>query len=589
MTKLYQLLVWLAAVAFALPAAGQAVSRNELKATNSILLNAINGKIGTNQIGSGLSWDGSTLTATGGAGSGETNTASNLGGGLSTFDSKSGFDLRFNTWSATGDGVNVSSNANLFTLNLDWLFAASQTNLTALSNALLTADASKQNGSGALTNLAGLADTTFTNVPSGGTNTALRTVGGTNFIDTTGELNNWAQFPTNVWNSRQGGSAALTNLANAGTTGNGSVVFSNAATMSALTLRSPAGSVDNILSVVDGSGGILWKTLSNGVSIFGEDVWITGSGVGINFGTIGSSISMSLSQSGIAAAGVDAEFDDLVSDTLRLDTLSSNTAPVNTLGQLADGTVVQIANGSAGSGGETNTASNLGGGLNTYDSKSGEDLRFNTFSSTGDGVNIASNANLFTLNLDWAVAASQTNLTSASNTLASADATKQHGTAALTNLSNAGTTGAGAVVLSNAPTINSATFLGESSFETANFGTIGVTNVNTNVVAGAAITVYGDLLFNTYSVTGALGADFTFTFESVKPGASGTIFLRSDGSARTGTFIFAGGTLKFATNTLGLAGTNFTTVASADAALAWHANQKGAAETNIVIAGRNLP
>ncbi|MES2620170.1 MAG: hypothetical protein V4615_04890 [Bacteroidota bacterium] len=37
---------------------------------------------------------------------------------------------------------------------------------------------------------------------------------------------------------------------------------------------------------------------------------------------------------------------------------------------------------SSGSSGETNTASNLGGGLSNYDSKSGEDLRFNSFASS---------------------------------------------------------------------------------------------------------------------------------------------------------------------------------------------------------------
>jgi len=69
-----------------------------------------------------------------------------------------------------------------------------------------------QSASAVLSNLVGLASTVFTNVPLGGTNISVRTAGGTNFIDTTGELNNWASYPTNVWNSRQGGSAVLSNL-----------------------------------------------------------------------------------------------------------------------------------------------------------------------------------------------------------------------------------------------------------------------------------------------------------------------------------------------------------------------------------------
>lgn len=80
----------------------------------------------------------------------------------------------------------------------------------------------RQGGSAALTNIAGLSSTVFTNVPLGGTNISVRTTGGTNFIDTIGQLNNWSQFTTNVWNSRQGGSAALTNIS-----GLASTVFTN--------------------------------------------------------------------------------------------------------------------------------------------------------------------------------------------------------------------------------------------------------------------------------------------------------------------------------------------------------------------------
>lgn len=54
--------------------------------------------------------------------------------------------------------------------------------------------------------------------------------------------------------------------------------------------------------------------------------------------------------------------------------------------------------------GEANTAANLGGGLNTYDSKSGVSLRFNTFSNAGDGISVSSNANLFTISADSSIA-----------------------------------------------------------------------------------------------------------------------------------------------------------------------------------------
>lgn len=80
----------------------------------------------------------------------------------------------------------------------------------------LTNDSGFQPASATLTNLAANPYKGYTNQVFGGTNTSVRTAGGTNFIDTTGELNNWVSYPTNVWNSRQGGSAVLTNLVGTG-------------------------------------------------------------------------------------------------------------------------------------------------------------------------------------------------------------------------------------------------------------------------------------------------------------------------------------------------------------------------------------
>jgi hypothetical protein len=71
---------------------------------------------------------------------GEANTASNLGIGLPTFESKSAVDLRFNTYT-NGAGINISSNANTFTISAvvtasevsDTAFASSWNGVTAIA------------------------------------------------------------------------------------------------------------------------------------------------------------------------------------------------------------------------------------------------------------------------------------------------------------------------------------------------------------------------------------------------------------------------------------------------------------------------
>jgi hypothetical protein len=54
----------------------------------------------------------------------------------------------------------------------------------------------RQFGSATLTNLTDNPYKGYTNEVFGGTNISIRTVGGTNFIDTIGQLNNWSQIPT---------------------------------------------------------------------------------------------------------------------------------------------------------------------------------------------------------------------------------------------------------------------------------------------------------------------------------------------------------------------------------------------------------
>ena len=88
-------------------------------------------------IGAGLQLLGTELSTTGGGGGGEANTASSLGSGWPWTAGKSGVDLRFNTFT-NGSGLTTSSNNNALSVAVDWAQVASQTNLTAASNALRT-------------------------------------------------------------------------------------------------------------------------------------------------------------------------------------------------------------------------------------------------------------------------------------------------------------------------------------------------------------------------------------------------------------------------------------------------------------------
>jgi hypothetical protein len=104
---------------------------------------------------------------------------------------------------------------------------------------------SRQFGTALLTNLSNNPYTGYTNQVFGGTNISVRTAGGTNFIDTTGHLNNWAQIPTgamanvvatdfltnwanavsNLTSTKQFGTALLTNLSNNPYTGYTNIGF----------------------------------------------------------------------------------------------------------------------------------------------------------------------------------------------------------------------------------------------------------------------------------------------------------------------------------------------------------------------------
>ena len=97
-------------------------------------------------------------------------------------------------FNANGD---VTNSAAVFDVELEFL--------DGVTSGIQSQINARQSGFAALTNISGLASTVFTNVPRGGTNISVRTAGGTNFIDTTGQLNNWSQYATNAFIASGGG------------------------------------------------------------------------------------------------------------------------------------------------------------------------------------------------------------------------------------------------------------------------------------------------------------------------------------------------------------------------------------------------
>ena len=95
--------------------------------------------------------------------------------------------------------TNLGSGTNWEFFNIGPFTVARLMDVTNIASAF-TGDAggtnSRQGGTLLLTNLSNNSYTGYTNQVFGGTNISVRTVGGTNFIDTTGHLNNWSQIPT---------------------------------------------------------------------------------------------------------------------------------------------------------------------------------------------------------------------------------------------------------------------------------------------------------------------------------------------------------------------------------------------------------
>jgi hypothetical protein len=144
----------------------------------------------------------------------------------------------------------------------------------------------RQGGSLVLTNLAANPYTGYTNQVFGGTNISVRTAGGTNFIDTIGFLNNWSLYPTNVWNSRQGGSETLTNLSGTGAITNVFSASLSNATMKPIVVPSANNFATNytgqfygleqganITLTPNGSNIVVASTTSGGSVTFADLLW----------------------------------------------------------------------------------------------------------------------------------------------------------------------------------------------------------------------------------------------------------------------------------------------------------------------------
>lgn len=134
-------------------------------------------------------------------------------------------------------GTNMTFTTNNDTVTIA---AATLTDGTGITNLSAANNPALQASNMRLSNEVGLASTVFTNVPLGGTNIGVRTAGGTNFIDTIGQLNNWSQISTGA-------------LANAGS--NLVVVLAGTSTTVALTSTNGT-NFYAVSSTASGGGGI---------------------------------------------------------------------------------------------------------------------------------------------------------------------------------------------------------------------------------------------------------------------------------------------------------------------------------------------
>ncbi|MEO6610753.1 MAG: metallophosphoesterase [Chitinophagaceae bacterium] len=300
----------------------------------------------------------------GGGGSGEVNTASNLGGGLANWDSKSGVDLRFNSFAAAD--FDLASNLISIDATLKSTWNSKQDALVSATN-IKTINGSSILGSGDLSVSGSLVK---------GTTTISSSADKRVLYDSLGVLSNNASF---VYNPNGTLTAPyITSSANYfgfGSSYSGDY-FIDLATAGAGYMTFGV-NANYGFAFRDNGGGLPFRMNFNGYPAI-----ISGGGTAIalfdaNMKTWGYSqyekhiLLKDISAPSTPASGYAALYTR--ADSLRY--LNDNG--------------IEFTLGVAGGSGETNTASNLGGGLANYSTKVGVDLQFNSF--TASDFNLASN------------------------------------------------------------------------------------------------------------------------------------------------------------------------------------------------------
>lgn len=309
-----------------------------------------------------------TISATG---VGEVNTASNLGGGFWTFDSKSGVNLRFNTLSrADFDSLdNVlsikdSKWAKDSELHNAVTLASDADVLLGLSTQQLTLDAQSANVVFAGPASGGAADPTFRalvddDVPD---NITITNLSGTNTGDVT-----LAGTPNYI-------------------TISGQTITRNEVALTTHTSGNYVASVATTAPLSGGAAGSEGATLTLSIANDGINATQIDETAAYNFSSTSNQVralllhadTLKFSNNGGIKAVDDTLYYFKADGSLQF-RLALGDAP--NIGEVLKISAAKVATWEADAGGEVNTASNLGGGLANFDSKSGVDLRFNTFAA----------------------------------------------------------------------------------------------------------------------------------------------------------------------------------------------------------------